>query len=140
MVTMDNELKEPYELFGIECGDGWKDLYQPIIDYIIDYNKDKKDGDKIEIWQIKEKFGGLRVYLNKSTKELDKMIEKAEKESYHTCEECGKHINKAIVEHHWIYAMCRQCYDEMKEKQELMMNEYESKQKRKRNEDRENCT
>ena len=136
----NNEPKEPYELFGIECGDGWKNLYQPIIDYIIDYNKDKKDEDKIEIWQIKEKFGGLRVYLNKSTEELDKMIEEAEKESYHTCEECGKHINKAIVEHHWIYAMCRQCYDEMKEKQELMMNEYESKQKRKRNEDRENCT
>ena len=22
----------PYELFGIECRDGWKNLYQPIID------------------------------------------------------------------------------------------------------------
>ena len=50
----NNEPKEPYELFGIECGEGWKKLYQPIIDYIDEYNKDKEGVDKIEIYQIKE--------------------------------------------------------------------------------------
>lgn len=48
------EPKWPYELFGIECGEGWKGLYQPIIDYIDKYNEDHEE--KIEIHQIKEKF------------------------------------------------------------------------------------
>ena len=129
----NNEPKEPYELFGIECGDGWKNLYQPIIDYIEEYNKDKEGEDKIEIYQIKEKFGGLNVYLSHYTDELTNMIKVAEEQSYHTCEICGRHINKPIEEHHWIYTMCRACYDEMKEKQEIAIEEVAKKiKKRKR--------
>jgi ribosomal protein L37AE/L43A len=128
----NNEPKEPYELFGIECGEGWKGLYQPIIDYIEDYNKDKEDEDKIEIYQIKEKFGTLSFYVSKKTDELRKMIEDAEAESYHVCEICGRHINKQIVEHHWVYGMCRECYDGMKTKQEKIMEEFENKIKAKR--------
>ena len=128
----DNEQKEPYELFGIECGEGWKGIYQPIIDYIEDYNKDKEGEDKIEIYQIKEKLGTLSFYVSKKTDELRKMIEDAEAESYHVCEICGRHINKQIVEHHWVYGMCRECYDGMKTKQEKIMEEFENKIKAKR--------
>lgn len=117
------EPKHPYELFGIECDKGWEKLYQPIIDYIEDYNKDKEGDDRIEILQIKEKFAGLRVYLSKYTDELRSMIEDAEADSYHTCEVCGKHINKPITEHHWIYPMCRKCFDEMNEKRQKAMEE-----------------
>lgn len=126
------EPKEPYELFGIECGEGWSKLYQPIIDYIEEYNKDKEGEDKIEIWQIKEKFGLLTIYVSRKTDELRKMIEDAEAKSYHICEICGKHINKPIVENHWIYPMCRKCYDGMKEKQEKAMEEVARKIKEKR--------
>ena len=128
----NNESKEPYELFGIECGEGWKKLYQPIIDYIDEYNKDKEGDDKIEIYQIKEKFGTLSFYVSKKTDKLRKMIENAEAESYHVCEICGRHINKQIVEYHWIYPMCRECYDGMKERQEKIMEEVENKIKAKR--------
>ena len=135
----NNEPKEPYELFGIECGDGWKKLYEPIIEYIEEYNKDKKEEDKIEMYQIKEKFGTLSCYVSKKTDELRKMIEDAEAQSYHTCEICGKHINKQIVEHHWIYPMCRECYDGMKEKQERAIEEVAMKIKEKKKMRRENC-
>jgi len=135
----DNESKEPYELFGIECGEGWKKLYQPIIDYIEEYNKGKEEDDKIEIYQIKEKFGTLSCYVSEKTDELRKMIEDAEAQSYHTCEICGKHINKQIVEHHWIYPMCRECYDGMKERQEQAMEEIAMKIKEKKKMKRENC-
>ena len=64
----DFEPKWPYELFGIECGEGWKHLYQPIIDYIEKYNNSHTD--KIEIHQIKEKFGTLSFYTSKKTDEL----------------------------------------------------------------------
>ena len=134
----NDEPKEPYELFGIECGEGWKKLYQPIIDYIEEYNKDKEEDDKIEIYQIKEKLGTLSCYVSKKTCELRKMIEDAEAQSYHTCEICGKHINKQIVEHHWIYPMCMECYDSMKERQEKAMEEIAEKIKEKRKTDCEN--
>jgi ribosomal protein L37AE/L43A len=134
----DNESKEPYELFGIECGDGWKKLYEPIIEYIEEYNKDKKEEDKIEIYQIKEKFGSIRIYLSHYNDELRQMIDDAEEQSYYTCEECGKYIKKPIVEHHWIYPMCRECYDGMKEKQERAIEEIAMKIKEKKKMRREN--
>jgi hypothetical protein len=102
--------RHPYELFGVECREGWKSLYQPIIDYIEKYNNDKDDNDKIEIHQIKEKFGGLRIYLGNYNKIVREMARKAEDESYNICEECGKHIDKPIVENHWIYAECDDCH------------------------------
>ena len=103
-----------------------------------EYNKDKEEDDKIEIYQIKEKFGTLSCYVSKKTDELRKMIEDAEAQSYHTCEICGKHINKQIVEHYWIYPMCMECYDGMNERQEQAMEEIAEKIKEKRNMKREN--
>ena len=81
MEKSDEKPKWPYELFGIECGDGWKQLYQPIIDYIDEYNKTHND-KPIEIHQIKEKFGGLCFYTNFKTDELRSMIEDAEWKAY----------------------------------------------------------
>ena len=122
----------PYELFGIECGDGWKHLYQPIIDYIMKYNDGKEDKDKIEIHQIKEKFGGLRIYLSSYTEELREMIDEAEKESYNTCEVCGKPIEKPIYEHYWVYAECEDCHRKWKEEKEKKMAEAYEKLKNKK--------
>ena len=111
------EPKWPYELFGVECGNGWKHLYEPIIDAVGEYNLNQEnEDDKIEIHQIKEKFGGLRVHLSKYTNELRDMIEAAEELSFNTCEMCGKHIDKPIVENHWIYAECEDCHKEWLEK------------------------
>lgn len=130
MMEEDKDLKHPYELFDVECGDGWKKLYQPIIDHIEEYNKENED--KIEIRQIKEKFGGLRIYLSRYTDELRQMIDDAEEQSYYTCEICGKYITKPIVEHHWIYRMCKKCFDNMKEKEEKAMEEVAKKIKKKK--------
>lgn len=105
-------LETPYELFGIECGDGWKKLYQPVIEAVKKYNQEHPfDSVLMAIDQIKEKFGGLRIYLNFYTDEIRDMIAKAEEESYHTCELCGKHIDKPIVKNHWIYPMCEECFN-----------------------------
>ena len=123
----------PYELFGIECGEGWKKLYQPIIDYIEEYNKDKEEEDKIEIHQIKEKFGGLRVYVSKYTKELEDMIRKAEEESFTTCEDCGKKIDTYKTHNHWMYALCDECFDNMLKNQEEAMKRYEERIKEAKN-------
>ena len=36
----NDKLQTPYELFGVECGDGWKGLLKPIFDYIEKYNSE----------------------------------------------------------------------------------------------------
>jgi ribosomal protein L37AE/L43A len=115
------EPKYPYELFGVECGEGWKKLYQPIIDYVTKYNETNED--KIDIHQIKEKFGALRIYLSKYNEEVRQMIDDAEEISYYTCEDCGKYIKKPIVVNHWIYPLCNDCYRKWEEDRAKAMEE-----------------
>ena len=106
---MENKCYTPIELFGVECGNGWKDLLTPIIDYVNEYNKDKKEEEKIEFIQIKEKYGGLRVYTNFGTKELFDLIEKAEEESYDVCEDCGTRENVGFKTNGWLRTLCLDC-------------------------------
>lgn len=103
---------EPYELFGIECGDGWKEIIQPILDYVDNYNIDKSEEERITISQIKEKFGTLRVYVNNGTEELREIIRNAEHESSITCEFCG---SKENIGHTlgWITTCCEKCIKQL---------------------------
>ena len=100
---------EPFELFGIECGKGWHELLKPIFAYIEKYNEDKNEDERMEICQIKEKFGDLRVYLNFYNDEIDKIIEEAEKEASTTCELCGNKENVGIACEGWITTECHDC-------------------------------
>lgn len=105
-----------YNLFGIECGDGWKSLYQPIIDYIQEYNRVHEGTDSfIEIHQIKEKFGGLRFYWGGENVPEDvcdvlrEMIRDAEAESFCVCEICGSRDNVGITVDNWYTTICEDC-------------------------------
>ena len=103
----------PIELFGIECGEGWKCLYEPIIEWIEKYNINKDKEQQIEIHQIKEKFGGLRFYCNFYTDELIEMIRNAEKESFRVCEFCGTKENVGHTVSGWYTTCCENCITEM---------------------------
>lgn len=53
-----------------------------------------------QVCQIKEKFGGLRIYYNGQDPYIDGLISMAEAWAYRTCEECGKpgkRINMAVL-------------------------------------------
>ena len=105
----------PYQLFGVECEKGWYRLLQPIIDYIDNYNKDKNECDMIYITQIKEKYGTLRFYVSIYTKELQDLIEEAEKRSGEICEMCGsdKHVGTTLG---WYITICHDCVKKRSEK------------------------
>ena len=45
------DLKTPWELFGVECGEGWFPLIEPILQYIQSYNKDKAEEYQIVVYQ-----------------------------------------------------------------------------------------
>ena len=98
--------QHPFNLFGIEHGYGWYGLTLPIIEEVRLHNI-KNPGNKIQISQIKEKFGSLRIYLSSEPEYLEKMILKAEHESEKTCEICGaKGTNKEI--NGWYMTLCEE--------------------------------
>lgn len=43
----------------------------------------------IEVSQIKQKFGGLRIYHHNAPEDIRQLIDKAIEASWHTCEKCG---------------------------------------------------
>ena len=87
--------------FGIECGEGWYNL--------IDYVSAKLEAlnQKLEVVQIKEKWGSIRLYLNISTDEADKIVEFVEKESETTCEICSK--KGKLLTDGWWKVRCHSC-------------------------------
>jgi hypothetical protein len=63
--------------------EGWFQLIKDLIVDLIALGWDK------QVCQVKEKFGGLRFYINDGTDEIFDRINKAEDESYKTCEITG---------------------------------------------------
>jgi len=66
--------------------------------------------DTAEPWwpracQVKEKFATLHFYMTGSTKEMDTIIDKAERRSSMTCETCGK-PGKLRCRTSWFYTAC----------------------------------
>jgi hypothetical protein len=78
--------------FGFACGEGWNTLLEKLFDDIALLDTLKA----IRIFQIKEKFGGLRFYIDFATevtkeysKSIHDLVTKAEEASYNICEKCG---------------------------------------------------
>lgn len=101
--------KHPYELFGVECGSGWYQLLEPIYNYIEKYNSDIPEEEKIQILQVKEKYGTLNVYVSHGTRELFDLIDFAESESENVCEDCGTRHNVGTTMVGWIRTICLDC-------------------------------
>ena len=70
---------------GFFCiGPGWYGLVKELIENAIAAGWDR------QICQVKEKFGGLRFYINGAPEEVWALIREAEEKSYEICEECGE--------------------------------------------------
>lgn len=80
-------------------GNGWLGIIQSLIEVLI------KLGWNKEIIQVKEKFGGLRFYVNNLPDNAIFFITESEKKSYNSCEVCGE-----LAEQHkikgWINTLC----------------------------------
>lgn len=59
---------------------------------------------QVVVSQVKEKFGGLRFYVNGGDREVYAMISMAESMSYRTCEVCGSPGKSNS--HGWITTLC----------------------------------
>lgn len=104
-----NEIKTPWELFGVDCGEGWFPLIKPVLEYIEDYNKDKSEEKKTVVYQVKEKWGTLVIEAGNYTEELYELIESAEKKSATVCEVCGAPASLRKYRG-WYKTLCDDCW------------------------------
>jgi len=108
-VDKDKSPSETCMCWGCECGDGWFDILDETCRKIIEIDKDKK----FKFLQVKEKFGGLRLYGIGETDEISNILECAEIESFRTCEHCGSKENVTQRGESWIYTLCNNCFHRM---------------------------
>ena len=105
-----NEIKTPMELFGYDCGDGWFPLIKEAKQLIDEWNEQHSGVEPLKFVQIKEKWGGLCLYLNYYPDDLYDKIHDLEKQSLYICEDCGsdKHVSTEWT-HNWLMTLCPDC-------------------------------
>jgi hypothetical protein len=77
---------QPLTVEAIEprIGPGWYSIIDRLVADLLELGWDGR------VLQVKEKFGGLRFYIEQTTEVLHNRIDKAKDEAYRTCEVCGK--------------------------------------------------
>lgn len=81
MKSLTNYLTEEQ---AVACvGKGWEHLVRTV------YNAKAGIGTTVGIIQVKEKWGGLRIYTDYYDSLLEKVIQEVGKESFTVCETCG---------------------------------------------------
>jgi hypothetical protein len=96
---------------GFWIDDSWYDLIYNLsdsINNIISLMPQDKQLDYFVV-QIKNKFGLLRYYLNKSTPEINELISLAENESYFICYGCSGKIEEESKKDSWNVNHCNKC-------------------------------
>jgi hypothetical protein len=86
-----------------ECNLGWFELIKELIEDLITLGWNK------QICQVKEKFGGLRFYINEGSDKMFEKITEVERKSYLTCEVTGK-PGKLRNDLGWIETLCDEEY------------------------------
>lgn len=92
--------------WGFEHGDGWYDL--------IDELSAKLESYGVVAGQVKEKFGGLRFYLDypqhlsrETVEKIREIKDEYEEKSYTICEHCGK--PGTLCQKGWHRTLCQEC-------------------------------
>jgi hypothetical protein len=110
--------------WGCEVGNGWYELLSSVCWRISQHEKNIEDRKRIladqpekikaeleyfpvKFDQIKEKYGGLRIYFTGGDDYVDGIVSMAEEYSYKVCEVCGNSgkPNKGG----WITTLCESC-------------------------------
>ena len=104
----DLPMTETAMCWGIECDDGWFDLIDTLC-FLLQHSV-VNGHPQIEAIQVKEKFGGLRFYVNGCDDYQDGLIAFAENFSYNICEICGTTRNVGHTKN-FIKTICEDCYN-----------------------------
>ncbi len=121
----DKDIMTSCMAWGIECGNGWFDILSSLC-WMIKQHEENKNGWKkylqdneperlnevteyfpVRFDQIKEKFGGLRIYFSGGDEYVEGLIAMAESISYKLCEVCGD--RGSPNDGGWISTLCDNC-------------------------------
>lgn len=101
---------------GCDCDDGWYNLIHDFCKELDDFYKTKnKNINKIKIYQIKEKYGTLRIYLGNYIDGVDDIVAKYEDLSGEICEMCGN-IGDISISGSWYKTLCEKHREELRYK------------------------
>ena len=113
-------LKDKY----LECGPGWADVLACLFEQIKTHEAflehsgvriieqedeilDEDDYCRVKIYQVKQKFGGLRVYYDGGDNIIRNFVNQAEDKALTVCEYCGSKDNvKLRRRNSWLYTGC----------------------------------
>ena len=95
--------------WGFECGDGWFGIIDDLCEKIQNH-VDKTGIHQVEAVQVKEKWGGLRFYINCGDDYIHNLINNAENESFKTCEICGSKKDVSCTGGSWVSTRCTDCH------------------------------
>lgn len=93
--------------WGIDCDKGWYHIIDTLCSRL--QRLTKEGHPQVEFVQVKEKFGGLRVYVHQASDLQYELIDFAEEMSYAICEKCG--CPGKLREGMWIVTSCDLCYN-----------------------------
>lgn len=110
----EDSIDNLYNAFGIETGDGWYQLLYDMCKEIAIVLETAEKPVTIEMVQIKEKYGTLRVYYdlegeNNVARKISDITQKYEDLSEKVCEECGCE-GTLRTDLPWIQTLCDTCY------------------------------
>lgn len=113
-----SELKEKYPEFFEARADiwfpiGWSKLVENMLVGMKDYNNYNPSFKVPKIFQIKEKFGELRIYSNYSDQPYRGFIRQAEKASSEICQVTGMPGRQRNI-NGWIFTLCDEEYNKRK--------------------------
>jgi hypothetical protein len=89
--------------FGV--GNGWLGIVQKLFEVLIKLGWDKS------IINVKEKFGGMSIFLDNLPENGFHFVVEAEKETYKVCEVCGE-LGEQNRINGWVYTLCEEHRDE----------------------------
>lgn len=92
----------------IDCGTGWAHLVRECHDAIMEIDPEYR------VFQIKQKFGGLRFYFTPSDMDehylrLCSVVFPIEEKSFSTCETCGQDGYGRRTDGGYYYTSCDEC-------------------------------
>jgi hypothetical protein len=93
-----------------ECSEGWSTLLDDLMTDMERVMEESGEDITLRVFQIKEKFGGLRFYADvdgsvEIAGALAALVSEAERRSYSICEVCGAE-GELRRERSWIRTLC----------------------------------
>ena len=98
-----------------ECHEGWVPLIEDAIRLVRKYNIEHPEKEPLKFFQIKEKWGGLRLYLDSYNvpKEIKEKLRELEGRSFDVCEICGTSEGvETKPSPRWVKSLCPNCRKE----------------------------